>query len=52
MLKIYIIHENEEWTEPLKSQLRMLGLPFEEWYLNRGQLDLSIPHLSVSFTIV
>jgi len=43
MLKIYIIHENQEWTEPLKVQLRTLGLPFEEWYLNRGQLDLSTP---------
>jgi len=43
MPKIYIIHENQEWTEPLKVQLRALGLPFEEWYLNRGQLDLSTP---------
>jgi biotin carboxylase len=43
MPKIFIIHENEEWTEPLKVQLRKLGLPFEEWYLNRGQLDLSVP---------
>jgi hypothetical protein len=43
MLKIYIIHENQEWTEPLKRQLRTLGLPFEDWYLNRGQLDLSAP---------
>ncbi|MCH7829642.1 MAG: alpha-L-glutamate ligase [Proteobacteria bacterium] len=43
MQKIYIIHENEEWTEPLMVQLRALGLPFEEWYLNRGQLDLSVP---------
>jgi len=43
MPKIYIIHENEEWTKPLKLQLRRLGLTFEEWYLNRGQLDLSLP---------
>jgi len=43
MPKIYVIHENEEWTEPLKVQLRRLGLPFEEWYLNGGQLDLSVP---------
>ena len=43
MPKIYVIHENEEWTEPLKIQLLRLGLPFEEWYLNRGQLDLSVP---------
>ncbi len=43
MSGIYVIHENEEWTEPLKVQLRRLGLPFEEWYLHRGQLDLSVP---------
>jgi hypothetical protein len=43
MPKIYVIHENQEWTEPLKVQLRTLGLPFEEWYLNGGQLDLSTP---------
>ncbi len=43
MPKIYVIHENQEWTEPLKIQLRALGLPFEEWYLNSGQLDLSTP---------
>ena len=43
MPRIYIIHENEEWMEPLKAQLQRLGLPFEEWYLNRGQLDLSMP---------
>ena len=43
MPKIYVIHENEEWTEPLKVQLRRIGLPFEEWYLNGGQLDLSVP---------
>ena len=43
MPKIYVIHENEEWTEPLKVQLRRLGLKFEEWYLNSGQLDLSVP---------
>ncbi len=42
MPRIYVIHENEEWTEPLKVQLRKLGLPFEEWYLNRGRLDLSV----------
>jgi len=43
MPKIYVIHENQGWTEPLKVQLRRLGLPFEEWYLNSGQLDLSVP---------
>ncbi len=43
MPKIYVIHENKAWTEPLTVQLRTLDLPFEEWYLNCGQLDLSVP---------
>ena len=42
MPKIYVIHENDEWTEPLKVQLQTMGLPFEEWYLNEGRLDLSV----------
>lgn len=42
MSKIYVIHENDEWTEPLRIQLQKLGLPFEEWYLNEGRLDLSV----------
>ena len=50
MQKIVIIHENDEWTEPLRVQLRKLGLPFEEWYLDRGQLDLSVaPPLGVFY---
>jgi hypothetical protein len=40
---IHIIHENREWTEPLKAQLHRLGLPFQEWYLDHGELDLSAP---------
>ena len=43
MPKIYVIHENDEWTEPLKSELRAFGFPFEEWYLDEGHLDLSKP---------
>lgn len=43
MPKIYVIHENDEWTRPLDAELRNLGLPFEEWHLDRGQLDLSAP---------
>ena len=42
MPKIYVIHENDEWTEPLRIQLQKMGLPFEEWYLNEGRLDLSV----------
>ena len=39
--KIFIIHENEDWTRPLKKQLDELSLPYEEWYPDRGTLDLS-----------
>jgi glutathione synthase/RimK-type ligase-like ATP-grasp enzyme len=42
MKKIYIIHENNEWTAPLHRKLEALGLPYEDWFLNEGILDLSI----------
>ncbi len=41
MGKIYIIHENEEWTAPLVKQMEERNLPYEEWFLNEGHIDLS-----------
>lgn len=41
MSKIYIIHENSEWTVHLTKRLEELHLPYEEWYLNEGLVDLS-----------
>jgi hypothetical protein len=41
MSKIYIIHENNEWTVHLTNRLEELGLPYEEWFLNEGMVDLS-----------
>ena len=41
MKKIYIIHENNEWTTPLKKKLEELNLPYEDWFLDKGVLDLS-----------
>jgi RimK-like ATP-grasp domain len=41
MSKIYVIHENEEWTVHLRRRLEELGLPFEEWHLDEGTVDLS-----------
>lgn len=41
MSKIYIIHENSEWTVHLVKRLEELGLPYEEWFLNEGLFDLS-----------
>ncbi len=41
MKKIYIIHENNEWTAPLLKELEALGLPYEDWFIHKGILDLS-----------
>lgn len=40
MAKVYVIHENGVWVEPLRAAFAELGTPFEEWFLDRGVLDL------------
>jgi hypothetical protein len=39
--KVYIIHENSEWTVHLTKRLNELQVPFEEWHLDHGSLDLT-----------
>jgi len=41
MTKIHIIHENSEWTVHLTRRLEELGLPYEEWFLDQGLVDLA-----------
>lgn len=41
MSKIYVIHENNEWTEHLVKRLKELALEFELWHLDEGTIDLS-----------
>ena len=41
MSRIHVIHENPEWTEPLLTSLSAQGLPYEDWLLDEGALDLS-----------
>src|SRR3954451_228410 len=41
MSKIYVIHENEAWVEPLRDAFGELGLPYQEWFLDQGVLDYS-----------
>jgi hypothetical protein len=36
MSRIYVLHENSPWIEPLSAALAELGLPHEEWFLNEG----------------
>jgi glutathione synthase/RimK-type ligase-like ATP-grasp enzyme len=39
--KIYVIHENDTWVEPLRAAFVEIDAPFEEWFLSEGLLDLS-----------
>lgn len=39
--KIFVIHENNDWTVHLQERLEELKLPFELWHLDEGMLDLS-----------
>src|ERR1043165_3938456 len=41
MSRIYVIHENDAWVEPLRSAVDEVGLLFAEWFLSEGTLDLS-----------
>ena len=38
---VYVLHENDAWVEPLRAAFAELGLPYAEWFLDRGVLDLS-----------
>ena len=41
--KIFVLHENDAWLEPLRRAFKEQELPYEEWFLDEGQLDLSQP---------
>lgn len=41
MSKVYIIHENMDWTRHLIKRLDEVNVPYEEWDLSKGMIDLS-----------
>ncbi|HUP93623.1 MAG TPA: alpha-L-glutamate ligase [Burkholderiales bacterium] len=41
MSRIYVIHENDAWVEPLRAAFAELRLPYEEWFVSEGTLDFS-----------
>jgi hypothetical protein len=43
MSKIYVIHENDAWVEPLRAALDELQLPYAEWFVSEGVFDFSAP---------
>ena len=40
MSRIYVIHENDAWVEPLRAAFDEIGAPFTEWFIDQGTLDL------------
>lgn len=43
MPNIHVIHENEAWIVPLRAAFARIGVPFREWFVDRGVLDLRAP---------
>ena len=41
MSRIYVIHENDAWVEPLRAAFAERRLPCAEWFIANGALDLS-----------
>ncbi|MGG1572944.1 ATP-grasp domain-containing protein [Fictibacillus sp. NRS-1165] len=41
MKKVYIIHENDEWTNHLIKRLDELQVPYEAWHLEQGTVNLA-----------
>ncbi len=39
--KIYVIHENDDWTIHLTKRLEELNLPYETWHLDEGIVNLN-----------
>jgi hypothetical protein len=42
-MRIHVIHENPDWLPPFANALDAEGLPWKEWHLDGGVLDLDAP---------
>jgi hypothetical protein len=40
--RVYVIHENDAWVEPLRNQFEQQQVPYVEWFLDQGILDLRV----------
>lgn len=34
--RVYVIHENDAWVEPLRQQFEDRQVPYTEWFLDKG----------------
>jgi len=39
--RIFVLHENMPWVEPLRREFAAIEAPFSEWFLDRGLVDLT-----------
>jgi hypothetical protein len=39
--KVYVLHENYSWVEPLFQAFQELDVPYADWFINDGQLNLT-----------
>ena len=38
--RVYVLHENDAWVAPLRQAFDDEAVPFDEWFLDTGVLDL------------
>lgn len=38
---VYVIHENDEWVIPLREAFDQLSIPYVEWFVDGGAVDLN-----------
>ena len=43
MTKIFVLHENPAWVEPLRSAFAQRGITAEEWLLDQGSVPFDSP---------
>jgi len=41
--RVYVLHENPEWIGPIAAALETAGVPWSEWLMLDGELDLDQP---------
>lgn len=41
--RVHLVHENADWLPPFAAALDEAGVPWEEWFLAGGELDLDSP---------
>jgi hypothetical protein len=42
-VRVYVLHENDEWLPPFAAALDAAGVPWEPWFLDGGAIDLATP---------